>query len=80
MADFWLETYSRQLTLTYNHTLYYSLQVNYQDTTTNFITHEYSNIPGNAVTHPNGFSASFTVKDYSSSGSASLALTGYGGV
>jgi hypothetical protein len=77
---FWLDVQSRQITTTYNHTGYYAVQVNYQDTTSNFITHEYSNVPGNAMTSSSGFSASVTANDLSTTGSITIALSGYNGM
>lgn len=80
MKAFWLDVKSRQITTLYNHTNYYALQVNYQDTTTNFITHEYSNIPGNAMSYPAGFSATVTASDLKTTGTVAIALSGYSSV
>lgn len=72
-----MNTNTRLITTSYNHTGYYALQVNYQDTTTNFITHEYSNIPGNAISYPSGFGAAVTAISLKDGGSVSIVLTGY---
>ena len=59
ILDFWLDTSSRPLTLSYNYTGYYAAQVNYQNGGA-FSIHEYSNIPGNNMTYPTNFALSIS--------------------
>jgi len=70
------------MTTSYNYTGYYAIQVNFQNSSaaSAFGTHEYSNIPGNSMSAPSGFSISLQIADQLSSGSGSLNLINYSGI
>ena len=64
------------MNVNYNYTGFYALQVNYLNAGA-FDTHEYSNIPGNAITALTSYSASVSNNDQFNTSTVSIALTGY---
>lgn len=66
------------MTVNYNYTGYYAIQVNYLHSNGTYLTDEFSNIPGNSLaTSLSSTSASLTVTDQISTGASILSLTGY---
>jgi hypothetical protein len=76
--DFWTDTHSTLMTVNYNYTGFYAVQVNYLSGSTT-LTDEYSNIPGNSMTSPLSTvrSVSLTTDDQRNTTSAALVLNGY---
>lgn len=76
ILDFWTDTHTQIMNVNYNYTGFYAVQVNYLNSGT-FNTHEYSNIPGNAIPALTSFSASVSNNDQFNTSTVSIALTGY---